>query len=248
MFDQTFVDGVGKTKKSWTVALSFGLEFLAVGVMILIPLIWTGVLPKASAWSMLTAPAPPPRSATPLPAQKTVRVMRRVFHGNTLQVPITIPKHAAVINDEPLLPLSVSAGVGGLDASGLLGGTGVGESSIGVAPAQPAPAPPVAKELPEKPAGPYRQSSGVQAARCINCPKPAYPGFARQARVQGSVVLSAVIAKDGTVQKLTVVFSANPLLTSAAIDAVRKWVYIPTILNQEPVEVVTEITVNFALQ
>ncbi len=61
-------------------------------------------------------------------------------------------------------------------------------------------------------------------------------------------MLSAIIAKDGTVQRLTVVSSANPLLISAAIDAVKRWVYIPTILNREPVEVVTEITVNFALQ
>ena len=88
----------------------------------------------------------------------------------------------------------------------------------------------------------------MQAAKCVNCAKPSYPPIAKQARIQGAVVLSAVIAKDGTVEKLTVISSANPLLTPAAMDAVKKWVYIPTILNNEPVEVATEITVNFTLQ
>ena len=61
MFDQTFVDGTGKTHKSWTVVLSFIGQMLAIGVFVLIPLIWTDILPKASLTTFLTAPPPPPQ-------------------------------------------------------------------------------------------------------------------------------------------------------------------------------------------
>lgn len=251
MFDQTFVDGVGKTNKSWTVTLSFGLEFLAIGVMILIPLIWTEVLPKTSLVNMLTAPAPPPPPPPPPPPQQVVKVQRvvpRQFNGQTLQAPREIPKTVAMITEDQLAPLNAGAGVVGGVEGGIPGGLGGGAiASIGVAPPPPPP-PPKVEPVKPKQEGPVRQSSGVQAAKCINCPKPQYPPIAKQARIQGAVVLQAIIAKDGTVQKLTVVSSSNPLLTPAAMDAVKRWQYIPTILNTEPVEVITEITVNFTLQ
>jgi periplasmic protein TonB len=249
MFDQTFVDGVGKTHKSWTVTLSFGVEFLIVGVLILVPLIWTEALPKASLVNFLTAPAPPPPPPPPPPPQQVVKVQHlvpRQFDGQTLRAPIKVPDKVAMITESDLAPLNSGGGVvGGIDG-GILGGLGTNLNSIGAAPPPPPP-PPVVKVAPKQ-EGPVRQSSGVQAAKCVNCPKPSYPQIAKQARIQGAVVLQAIIAKDGTVQKLTVVSSANPLLTPAAIDAVKKWVYIPTILNNEPVEVITEITVNFSLQ
>jgi protein TonB len=76
--------------------------------------------------------------------------------------------------------------------------------------------------------------------------KPNYPPLARQARVQGSVVLQAVISKDGTIQNLRVV-SGHPMLVQSALDAVKQWRYKPYFLNGEPVEVETSITVNFTL-
>jgi protein TonB len=250
MFDQTFVDGVGKTNKSWTVGLSFFLEFALVGVMILIPLIWTEALPKASLVNFLTAPAPPPPPPPPpppQPVQKIVKVVARQFNGQTLQAPRKIPTQVAMITEDQLAPLTTGGVPGGIEG-GLPGGLGgLGITSIGQAPPPPPP-PPKVVEVKPKQEGPVRQSSGVQSARCVNCPHPAYPQIAKQARIQGAVVLSAIIAKDGTIQKLTVVSSANPLLTPAAMEAVKKWVYIPTILNSEPVEVITEITVNFSLQ
>lgn len=247
MFDQTFVDGAGKTNRSWTVTLSFALEFLAVGVMILIPLIWTGVLPKASQWSMLTAPAPPPPPAPPSqPVRKSIKTVRRQFIGQTLQAPPVMPDKVAMIVDDA--PVSTSGVVTALDAAGMPGAIAAASPSIGPAPPPPILPPPHVNEAPKKIEEPYRQSSRLQAAKCINCPRPAYPPIAKQARIQGAVVLSAVIAKNGTVQMVSVVSSANPLLIQAAMEAVKKWVYVPTILNGEAVEVVTEITVNFALQ
>jgi protein TonB len=76
--------------------------------------------------------------------------------------------------------------------------------------------------------------------------QPAYPDLARQARIQGQVVLQAMISKQGTIENLSVM-EGHPMLVRAAIDAVSQWRYRPYILNGEPVEVATQITVNFSL-
>lgn len=75
---------------------------------------------------------------------------------------------------------------------------------------------------------------------------PMYPPLARSARIQGTVVLQAMISKQGTIENLRLL-SGHPLLAPAAIEAVRQWRYRPYILNSEPVEVETQITVNFSL-
>jgi protein TonB len=75
---------------------------------------------------------------------------------------------------------------------------------------------------------------------------PTYPSLARSARIQGSVVLQAVISKQGLIENLRVL-SGHPLLVPAAIEAVRQWRYRPYVLNNEPVEVETQVTVNFSL-
>ena len=80
----------------------------------------------------------------------------------------------------------------------------------------------------------------------MNKVQPLYPALAKQARIQGTVRLQAVIAKDGSVVELQVI-SGHPLLVQAALDAVRQWRYRPTLLNGEPVEVVTTIDVVFTL-
>jgi protein TonB len=73
-----------------------------------------------------------------------------------------------------------------------------------------------------------------------------YPPLAKQARIQGVVKLNAVISKEGNIEQLTVV-SGHPLLIPSALEAVKKWRYKPTLLNGEPVEVITQIDVNFTL-
>ena len=87
----------------------------------------------------------------------------------------------------------------------------------------------------------------MQAANLIYQIKPAYPPLARMTRTHGIVVLEAVIARDGSINTLRVV-SGHPLLTEAALDAVKQWKYRPTTLNGDPVEVITTITVTFTLQ
>ena len=102
--------------------------------------------------------------------------------------------------------------------------------------------------LAEVPAGAIRQSAAIQSQKLLQAPKPAYPPIAKQARIQGTVTLQAIIAPDGTVQRLSLLTSANPLLTPAAMDAVKHWVYQPTLLNGEPVTVATTVDVTFSLQ
>ena len=128
------------------------------------------------------------------------------------------------------------------------GGTpgGVIGGIIGGIPAA-APPPPKVVEQP-KPAAPQRIRVGgnVQQANLIRRITPQYPPLAKSARIQGTVRFTAVIGKDGTIQNLQLI-TGHPLLVQAAQDAVKQWLYKPTLLNGEPVEVVTTIDVNFTL-
>jgi len=112
--------------------------------------------------------------------------------------------------------------------------------------AAPAPAPAPA-DFPSSGAQRIVASGAVQQSKLIDQPKPQYPPLARQARIQGTVRFNALIGVDGRVANLTLV-SGHPLLVPAAQEVVQQWTYQPTLLNGEPVEVVTQIDVNFTLQ
>jgi protein TonB len=124
------------------------------------------------------------------------------------------------------------------------------ETPLSPPPAPVAP-PQVALTTPPPPPPPppqrIRQGGNVQQAMLLSQVKPIYPPDAKEARIQGVVVLEAVVSKEGDVQSVNVI-SGHPLLQQAAIDAVSQWKYKPTLLNGQPVEVVTTITVNFAFQ
>jgi len=124
-------------------------------------------------------------------------------------------------------------------AGGVLGGV------IGGAGAAPPPPPPPKKEAPKAPQR-VRVGGNVQAANLIRKIVPQYPPLAKQARIQGVVRFEAIIGKDGTIQNLQLM-SGHPLLVAAAQQAVSQWVYRPTLLNGEPVQVLTTIDVNFTL-
>jgi protein TonB len=102
-----------------------------------------------------------------------------------------------------------------------------------------------AKEAPAPtPLAPLKVSQGVVQGALVSKVNPDYPRVARAARIQGSVVMDAIIGTDGTVQQLQVI-SGNPLLVGAALEAVKKWRYRPYLLDGIPAEVETTITVNF---
>ncbi len=254
MFEQTFVDG-GKTKKTWTVMSAFVGQVGFIAILIILPMVFYEGLPTATLQAFLTAPPPPPPPPPPpaaAPPVRVVKVIPRQFDAGKLTAPKIIPKEVATIKEEELPPPTTGvAGVVGGVPGGVAGGTpgGVLGGIIGSVPsAAPPPPPPPAPKKEEKAATIQRVKIGgsVQQARLIRQPHPVYPPLAKQARISGLVKLSAIISRDGTVQKLEVI-SGHPLLVPAALEAVKQWVYQPTLLNGEPVEVITQIDVNFTL-
>jgi len=249
MFEQTFLEGVGETNRTWTVLLSFAAQIAAIGVAILIPMIYFDALPRTQLTSFLVAPPPPPPPPPPPAAVpvKMVKVIPRQFDAGRLMSPKAVPKDIAMIKEEELPPPSASAGVVGGVPGGVAGGTpgGVIGGIIGSVPsAAPPPPPPV--EQKKATVQRIRVGGQVQQANLIRQPKPVYPPLAKQARIQGVVRFNAIIGKDGTIQNLTLI-SGHPLLVPAAQEAVKQWLYKPTLLNGEPVEVATVIDVNFTL-
>jgi TonB family protein len=94
-----------------------------------------------------------------------------------------------------------------------------------------------------------RIGGNVQATKLISQVKPIYPENAQRSGIEGTVLLHAVIATDGSLLSIGVTNTlADPELAAAAIDAVKQWHYQPTLLNGQPMEVVTTISVNFRLQ
>jgi len=87
----------------------------------------------------------------------------------------------------------------------------------------------------------------VREPNLINRVEPLYPGVAKQARIEGTVVLEAIITPEGRVSSIKLI-SGHPLLVKAAMEAAGQWVYEPTRLNNEPVSVILSMTVNFRLQ
>ena len=173
-----------------------------------------------------------------------VKIIPRQFDAGVLMAPKEIPKDIAMIQEDELPPESSNVGVVG--GVGVMGGAGGVISGImnSVPTAAPPPPPPVKPK--EKPIQRITVGGNVQRAKLLAQPKPNYPPLARQARIQGTVKFTAVIGRDGTIQNLTLM-SGHPLLVGAATEAVKRWKYKPTLLNGEPVEVVTQIDVNFTL-
>jgi protein TonB len=251
MFEQTFVEGTGKTNKSWTVMVSFIGQIVLIAVAVVLPLIYTEVLPATTLQSFLVAPPPPPPPPPPpaaAPPVKVVKVIPRQFDAGKLMAPKSVPKEIAVIKEDELPPPSsgVTGVVGGV-GSGVAGGT-VGGVLGGIIGGIPSAAPPPPPPPPVKVAAPQRIKVGgnVQSAMIIRKTPPVYPQLAKSARVSGVVHLAAVIAKDGTIQELHSL-GGPALLIQAAMDAVKTWIYKPTMLNGEPVQVETTIDVNFTL-
>jgi len=236
MFDQ-LVESTNKktTHKVWTVWVSALIQALILGVLILIPLIYTSALPKALLTTFLVAPPPPP--PPPPPAVKViVKPQPKFIQQGKLIAPTVIPKKIQMIKEEAQPDVGMTGGVpGGVpggSAGGVLGGI-IGGAPGGLPP-------------PPKPVEITRVGGNVMAAKLIRQVTPIYPQIAKTAHISGTVVLHAIIAKDGTVQELQFM-SGPPLLMRAAMDAVKQWRYQPTLLNTQPVKVDTTITVIFNL-
>jgi len=242
MFDYMLESSPFKRKREnpWAYLVSIIFQTLLIGVMILIPLLYTEALPQNMLSSILVAPPPPPPPPPPPAAVQPVKRIKRVslMEAGKLRAPREIPKEIAMIKEE-IMPDEGAFGVVGGVPGGVPGGQmgGVIGGVLGGIPSA-APPPPAPSRI--------RVSTGVQEAKLTRKIQPNYPPIAKQARIQGMVQLEAVISRDGGIQNLRVL-DGHPLLAQAAVEAVQQWRYEPTLLNNEPVEVVTIIHVIFKL-
>lgn len=236
MFEDSLIESTGriKTKRTWTTILTVFFQCLLVGVLILIPLIYTEALPKSMITTFLVAPPPPPPPPPPAAVVKVAKIETELENG-ALRTPTKIPEKIKIVKEEeaPAAGAGVLGGVsggvpgGGMGGviGGLLGGTAV---------------------VPHVTLNRVKVSQGVVEGNLIHKVVPTYPPLAKTARIQGAVVLHAIISKAGNVENLNVM-SGHPMLVQSALDAVKQWKYRPYILNGDPVEVETTITVNFNL-
>jgi len=252
LFEDSLLDStVGQRKRrTWSTVFSFILLCLVIGFLLLLPLWFTEVLPMEQLVTLLVAPPPPPPPPPPAASTasrpKVVKVASNIAYGR-LRAPSRIPAKVQMIKDDDAPPPTITDGVvggvpGGIPGGqldGVIGGI-IGSTSSLAAPAllKPKPVVPSVQRV--------RVSPGVIKGLLIHRVEPIYPFLAQQARIQGVVVLTAIIDKDGNVERLQLV-NGHPLLAPAAIEAVKQWRYKPFLLNGQPLEVETTVTVDFHL-
>jgi protein TonB len=234
-----------RKRRKFAAMLSFTVQCLVIGILIIVPLMYTDVLPKQQLLTFLLAPPPPP--PPPPAAQAVAKVVRQVqseLLNGQLRTPSRIPEKVQMIREEEAPPpLSSTGGVVGGVAGGIPGGQ-LGGVIGGIVnqTSSLASVPKLAAAQPKR----IRVSQGVTRGLLIQKIEPIYPPLARQARVQGDVVLKAIVSKEGEIKELELV-SGHPMLAPAAIEAVKRWHYRPFLLNGEPIEVETLVTVMFRI-
>lgn len=229
-----------RTRRGWTTLTSFGIQAAILGTLLTIPLLKTVGLPLARVVQPPVSWAAPPPPLQPIGHRQITIANQSNFADHILMAPPSIPTHIVPVNESgppPQVSYNTDPGVDGGTGTGsnhgILGSLGV------VTPAfVPRPAPPPSK--------PEFKTSRMLQGSLIRRVDPVYPAPARSARIQGPVVLEAIIGKDGAMQNLRLV-SGHPMLVRAAIEAVSQWRYKPYVLNGEAIEVETQITVNFVL-
>jgi len=228
-----------RSHRGWTTLVSFALQVVATGALLLLPLLSMQSLPTLQLMAALVAPAPPPGPAPAVSTRsRTVSLSNMI--GHSLMMPTHIPRAIENLNETEAPPALdflggpvVPGGTGPPGARNpVLDGLGPGTNAL------PLLSPP--------PAVRQVRVSHMMEGNLIHRVQPEYPQLARQARIQGIVVLRAIISREGRIEKLQVV-SGHPMLAPAAIEAVRQWRYRPYLLNDQPVEVETQVTVNFTL-
>ena len=220
------------TRKWYTVPLSMGAHIAVIAAVVIVPLMALDALPTpASMMAFVAAPPPPPTPPPPPPPPAAAApAPPPVVEVNPNAAPIVAPEE---IMPETGFDLSNVGGVEGGIAGGVVGGI------VGGLPEAPPPPPP--------PAEPIRVGGNISPPTKIRNIDPVYPLVAQSARVQGIVILEAVIGPTGKVTEVKVLRSV-PLLDEAAITAVQQWEYTPTLLNGVPVPVIMTVTVNFTIQ
>ena len=245
MFEQSIVVAQ-PANKTWTLGISILAQSFLISAAILLPLVYTNSLPGLSAWleRSLTLPSPEPPKPQPVETTQTAR-SNTVHPGSPFVAPMRTP---TTINLEPE-PAAPSDWVISVPGPSTAVANPIARYLANSMPLPKPHDPPPAHE-PVKPkaetSAPIPVSSGVQEAKLLRRIVPIYPQIAIVARVEGTVHLMGIISKEGIIRELQVL-DGNPLLVKAALDAVRQWVYRPTLLSGQPVEVIAPITVTFKL-
>ncbi|MBV8052490.1 MAG: energy transducer TonB [Acidobacteriaceae bacterium] len=222
-----------RPRNPWAIAGSIAFPLLLLAALTVIPLYRIETLPKREVVTMLVAPLPP---ATAAPSAMRFHAPKPTYSPASSVIHAPIQK----VQEVPPAPVETIGGVVGEVPGGVLGGvlSDVLSSTHGV--------PLLSKALDPIPNKRIRIPAQVAEANLIHDVTPQYPAEAGRERIEGTVLLMAAIAKDGTVRDVRVE-SGLPLLAQAAIDAVKQWRYKPYLLNGEPVEVDCHITINFTL-
>ena len=241
VFEQSILNENGR-KKPFSFLASLSAELFVVSLLIIIPLTYSERLPVFR-WRSVTMGPTRAVQLQRVVNQSTARTAAPSFsHPPLISNPVIAARDIAPVSAGPaILDTPPPSAIPSTDGPGP--GPLVFDKAVIVKP-------PVAKPTPEPhpaaPSGPIRVSMGVQMAKLVKQVIPVYPPMARTARVSGVVHLVGTIAKDGTIRNLQVI-SGHPMLTRAALDAVSQWIYQPTLLSGEPVEVICPIDVDFKL-
>lgn len=234
--DSTFESAhrIRTRSRGWSLAaLAFNGAILAA--LIVIPLIYPEALPQHFVSSMITAPPPPPAAPRPVPQQPRAEA----FHGTRefVDLRLTAPTRIPTTINRNIVERAPGNGdlISMDNGNDVIGASPFGNSTY---------KPPVVVR--QEPRGPMTISRGVAEGMLLQKVVPHYPPIAVASRLQGTVVLQAVISKNGAIENLRVV-SGSPMLQQAAIDAVSQWRYRPYLLNGQPVDVETTINVVFNL-
>ncbi len=230
----------------WVGAALF--QAVVIAALIIAPLYFTDAIDlKAFQNTWLAEPAPPGPPPPPAAAPQVQRAMKsvtRLVQGGKMMAPSVVPKNIAMIKEAPLPPEAEGGVVGGVPGGvpggtlgGVLGGIIGGSASPVVSVAPP---PPPAKRV-------IRVGGKVEPPRQTYSAEVKYPAVAKVAKVEGVVVIDAIIDEEGNVVQAHVV-SGPGLLVGAALQAVEKWKYEPTRLNGQPVSIEMEVKVHFNLQ
>lgn len=226
------------SRRGWTTLISFTLQAIGVSLLLLVPLIYTGGLPRLDLRRPEFMPLPPVGSQPGRPRQ-TAASTNSSYSRVIFVVPTSISEHVAAVDDRGTAAATNDPGMGVMFGTGLAGSNNSVINSIGAMSQPFVPKPPVTLARPPR-------VSVMMEGYLVHKVEPVYPPLARAARIQGVVELQAVISRVGRIENLQVL-RGHPMLVKAAVEAVQQWRYRPYILNGEPVEVETSVTVNFAL-
>ena len=260
MWEKTLIESKGgKKRRWWMFPLSLFLHALAIGIIVgasywMVEAVQAPPIP-VTLYSAPPPPPPPPPAAAkrkaapekPKPVEeKKVEVPKEVQptvipeetpieESNLDPGPVEETSDTDVVGEEGGIPGGVEGGVVGGVEGGVPGGV------IGGVPGGVVGGSPVAEEVP------MRITAEVKQPKLVKKVEPPYPEVARRSRLEGVVVLEAVITKTGTVEEVKILRSLHPVLDQAALNAVKQWKYEPAVLNGRPVKVYFTVTVTFKL-